>query len=121
MSWNANTQKINPTYVPATCTAIRGSLFWDVLFTGTPPAEFTLDYLVYKNTNSAQPAYGIRMTIKNGVPDFTNGWTILDLKNLPNYNRTPAVPVPPTIFLLGAGLIGIAVLRKRVHGQDNTP
>jgi hypothetical protein len=117
-SWNTNTQKINPTYVVSTGPAITGSLYWDVLFTGAPPADFRLDYLVYRNTSTGNPAFGVSMSIKNGVPNFTSsGWTALDVRHLPGYNRTPAaVPVPPSVFLLGAGLIGVIVLKKRVHG-----
>jgi hypothetical protein len=117
-SWNDNTQKINPTYVLATGNAVRGTLFWDFLFTGQAPADFRLDYLVYNNTNSQMPTYGISMTIKDGVLNFgPGGWTVLDRNNLPNYNRTPAaVPVPPSVFLLGAGLIAVVVLRKRALG-----
>jgi hypothetical protein len=112
-----SSQKINPTYVLATGPAITGNLYWDVLFTGAAPVDFRLDYLVYRNTNSPNPVYGISMSIRNGVPNFTSsGWTVLDVRNLPNYNLTSAaVPVPPTILLLGAGLIGAIVLRKRVH------
>ena len=112
--WNAN--KINPGYIVATGPTITGSLFWDVLFTGTQPLNFSFDYLVYDSRNN-RVAYAVRMTIVNGV--ITS--TYLDPKNLPNYDRTPAgVPIPPTVFLFGAGLIGMAVLRKRVHRKDNT-
>jgi hypothetical protein len=116
-SWNDNTQKINPTYVLATGNPVRGTLFWDFLFTGQAPTDFRLDYLVFRNINSTNPVYGISMMIRNGVPNFTSsGWTTLNLSYLPNYNRTSAaVPVPPTVFLLGAGLIGVVVLRKRIH------
>jgi hypothetical protein len=115
--WNDNTQKINPTYVLATGNAVRGTLFWDFLFTGQAPTDFRLDYLVYNNTNGQAPTYGISMTINNGVPNFSSGgWITLDRNNLPNYNRSmAAVPVPPSVFLLGAGLIGVVVLRKRIH------
>jgi hypothetical protein len=118
LSWNDNTQKINPTYVLATGNAVRGTLFWDFLFTGQAPADFRLDYLVYNNTNSQAPTYGISMTINSGVPNFgSGGWITLDRNNLPNYNRSvSAVPVPPSVLLLAAGLIGVVVLRKRIHG-----
>lgn len=117
----SNTQwtsdRINPTYVLSTGPGITGSLYWDFLFTGAAPADFRLDYLVYRNTDSRNPTFGISMTIRNGIPNFTStGWTSLDIRNLPAYNRTSAaVPVPPTIFLLGAGLIGVVILRKKVQ------
>lgn len=112
--WNA--QQINPTYVLATGPKTTGNMFWDVLFTGAAPTEFRLDYLGYKDNGNM--SYGTTLTIKNGV--VTN-WAQLNLNNLPNYGRTPVVtPVPPTVFLLGAGLIGMAVLRKRVRSKDIT-
>ncbi len=111
--WSAD--KINQTYVVATGPAMTGSLFWDFLFTGTAPKKnFRLDYLVYTNSNS--PAFGISMSIDKGVPKFNpSGWTSLNLNNLPSYNRSPvAAPVPPSVFLLGPGLIGVVALRKKV-------
>jgi hypothetical protein len=113
--WSSD--KMNPTYVLATGSAITTGnlLFWDVLFTGTAPKSFRLDYLVY--TNDSNPAFGLRLKIKDGQLNINpNGWTVLNLNNLPNYSRTPAaVPVPPSVFLLGAGLIGVVILRKRIH------
>ncbi|MBA4391051.1 MAG: hypothetical protein C0399_08945 [Syntrophus sp. (in: bacteria)] len=115
--WTAQT--VNPTYVSATGPKVTDTMFWNSLFTGTVPKDFRLDYLVYDTNNGSQLKlrYGISMNIKNGIPDVSsNGWTALDLKNLPSYNRTPAaVPIPPTVLLLGAGLIGVVVLRKRIH------
>jgi hypothetical protein len=113
--WSSD--KINSTYILATGPRITGSLYWDFLFTGTVPADFSLDYLVYRNIDSSYPAFGISMTIKNGIPHFTSsGWTSLDITNLPAHNRTSAaVPVPPAIFLLGAGLVGVVMLRKKVQ------
>lgn len=32
-----------------------------------------------------------------------------------DYNPGPAVPIPPSIFLLGAGLLGLVTIRKRSH------
>lgn len=110
-------QVVNPTYLLAAGPEVKNdTLFWDVLFSGTAPKkDFRLDYLVYES--GSNPVYGISMDIKKGKPVFnSSGWTALDLRNLPNYNRAPAaVPIPPTIFLLGVGLIGVVFLRKRVH------
>jgi len=111
--WTAT--KINPTYVLATGPKV-GSLYFDVLFSGNAPSEFRLDYLVYTN-NKSKPVYAISMTIVNGVPNFTqgSGWVALDPKHLPDYNRNP-VPLPPTVWLFGAGLVGAFVFRKKMAG-----
>jgi hypothetical protein len=116
-SWNVNTHIINPTYVLATGNAVSGTLYWDVLFTGNVPQNFRLDYFIY--TTAGDPAFGLRLKIKDGQlnTNSNSGWTPLILGNLPDYNRAPAaVPIPPTVFLLGTGIISAVVVRKRVHG-----
>jgi hypothetical protein len=111
--WTAT--KINPTYVLATGPSV-GSLYWNLLFSGNAPSEFRLDYLVYTG-NKNKPVYAVSMTIVNGVPNFSqgSGWVALDPKHLPDYNRNP-VPLPPTVWLLGAGLVGAFVFRKKMAG-----
>lgn len=109
-SWSAS--KINPTYVLAQGPSVS-SLYWDVLFSGSAPSTFYMDYLVYGN-NKNKPVYAIRLTIKNGVPDFSSsGWSYLDVNHLPSYNRNP-VPLPPSVWLLGAGLVGAFVMRRKM-------
>jgi hypothetical protein len=116
LSWNTGTTKVNPTYVLATGNTVNGTLYWDVLFTGDVPKNFRLDYLVY--TNDSTPAFALRLKIKDGQlsTNANSGWTPLILSSLSNYDRAPAaVPIPPTLFLMGAGLIGVIVLRKKVN------
>jgi hypothetical protein len=113
--WSAT--KINPTYVlAASTTKTKGTLSWDTLFTGMKTDSFTLDYLVYKNNNNNyNQAYGMRMSTVDGGKTFT--YAMLNPGTFSSYNRSPvAAPVPPSVFLLGAGLIGVVVLRKRVRG-----
>lgn len=110
--WSAT--KVNPTYVVASGPS-AGTIYWDALFTGTAPSEFRLDYLVYDKLNKKTPVFAISMNIVNGVPSFTqgSGWIALDPKHLPDYNRNP-VPLPPTVWLLGAGLVGAIAFRKKI-------
>jgi hypothetical protein len=69
-----------------------------------------------KQENKMNPAFGISMSIKNGMPDFTHGWRALDVRHLASYDRSPvAAPVPPTLFLFGTGLVGTVVMRKRMR------
>jgi hypothetical protein len=81
------------------------------------PADFRLVTLFTGMRTVVNPTFGISMTIRNGIPNFTStGWTSLDIRNLPAYNRaSAAVPLPPTVFLLGAGLVGAVILRKKVR------
>jgi hypothetical protein len=107
-------QRINSNYVVATGPAV-GIMFWDVLFTNSVPGNFRLDYVLY--TDNGLPAFGINMLIPNGTPNFTEnvGWTGMSEPQLQAYSAS-SVPVPSAILLLGTGLVGIAALRKRIHG-----
>jgi len=109
--WTATT--INSTYALATGSGV-GSLLWSLLFSGTAPSEFRLDYLVY-TSDSSNPVYTISMNIVNGVANFTQGtgWVALESGDTPSYNRNP-VPLPPSVWLLGAGLVGAFAFRKKM-------
>lgn len=75
-------------------------------------AKVNLAYLAYTSTGEV---YGTYIDLNRGNWAYTT-ITNLDI-NDPRFDRSGVVtPVPPTVFLLGAGLIGVAVLRKRVHG-----
>lgn len=113
-SWSATL--VNPTYVLLDGSKKLDDLYWTALFSGTAPETFRFDYLVYGNDNKV--AFGINMTIVNGQPSTTqgSGWVALDPKNLPNYNRNP-VPLPPSVWLLGAGFAGAFVFRKKMAKQ----
>ena len=112
-SWSAT--KMNPAYVLATGTGV-GSLFWTLVFSGTAPSEFRLDYLVYASDQS-NPVYTISMNIASGVANFTQGtgWVALDPGEVPSYDRNP-VPLPPSAWLLGVGLVGAFAFRKKMAG-----
>jgi len=113
--WTATT--VNPTYVLMDGPKNLSDLYWTMLFNGTAPKEFRLDYLVYGKNDKV--AYAISMTIVNGVPNFTegSGWIALDPKNLPNYNRNP-VPLPPSAWLLGIGLVGAFAFKRKLSKPD---
>jgi len=122
--WSATT--INRTITPNYALLVgnqktTGTLYWDALFTGDAPDEFSIDVLIYKNaTSNPNSAYGVQyLFTRSGTVWTLTGSTPLDKSTYSKYNRE--VPVPPTVFLLGTGLIGMAVLRKRVHKKDNTP
>lgn len=114
LTWSAN--RVNPTYVSLEGWLNVKDIYWTALFAGTAPETFRFDYLIYGKNDKL--AYAISMTIENGVPNFTqgSGWVALDPKNLPNYNRNP-VPLPPSVWLLGTGLVGAFIFRKKMMKQ----
>ena len=92
------------------------SFSWTDYLTGLQNgAVLELAYLAYTSTGEV---YGTYINFNNGTWTYST-FSPVDI-NDPRFNRT-ITPVPPTVFLLGAGLIGMAVLRKRVHRQDNIP
>jgi hypothetical protein len=110
-NWSAT--PVNSTYVLATGTGV-GSLFWNLVFSGTAPSEFRLDYLVYASDLS-NPVYTISMYITNGVANFTQGtgWVALNPGEVPSYDRNP-VPLPPSAWLLAAGLVGAFAFKRKM-------
>jgi hypothetical protein len=113
-------QMYNIDWVLATNATPGGtsSFSWTDYFAGAQNgAVLELAYLAYTSTGEV---YGTYINFKNGKWTYST-ISPLDI-NDPRFNRTGApTPVPPTVFLLGAGLIGMAVLRKRVHRKDNSP
>jgi len=111
-TWSATL--VNPTYVLLDGTKSLNDISWTSLFSGTVPEQFRFDYLIYDGKNE-KLAYAISMTIVNGVPSTTqgSGWVTLDPNHLPSYNRNP-VPLPPSVWLLGTGLVGAFIFRKKM-------
>jgi len=110
-TWTATL--VNPTYVLMEGKKALQDLYWTLLFSGDAPSEFRLDYLVYGKKNKV--AFGISLAIVDGQVNITqgSGWVALDPTNLPNYNRNP-VPLPPSVWLLGVGLVGAFIFRKKM-------
>ncbi len=111
-TWSATL--VSPTYVLLDGSKSLSDIYWTALFAGTAPETFRFDYLIYTGKNE-KLAYAISMTIENGVPNFTqgSGWVSLKPNEIPNYNRNP-VPLPPSVWLLGTGLVGAFVFRKKL-------
>ena len=110
-SWSSN--RVNPNYVLLQGNSIS-SLTWTGLFTGTAPSTFYVDYLVY-GSNKSKPVYAIRLLIENGS---MTSYSQLDINNLPSYDRN-VVPLPPSAWLLGVGLVGMLVVRRKLRGSNS--
>ena len=115
-TWTVNMPSINYVTAVNTTPGGTGSFEWTLWLTGAQRnAKLDLAYLVYTSTGDV---YGTYINLNKGT------WTFPTISPFdPNDPRfvtlrggLAPVPVPPTVFLLGAGLIGVAVLRKRVHG-----
>jgi hypothetical protein len=112
-SWTA--QMPNTNYVLATNASADTSNFnWTLYFTGNKSgAKLDLAYLVWTSTGEV---YGTYLTKKGNATALTYT-TIAGLNiNDPRFDRTGAtVPIPPAVFLFGGGLLGLAVLRKKIR------
>jgi len=112
---------VNPTYATASGPPATGAVFWTLNFTGSPPATFNFDYLVYTG-NTVVSAYS--MVLNNGTWNSNQntgsggGWSTIvvpDMQTIPsNYDTTP-IPLPGTILLLGTGLLGVILFRRKTQ------
>ncbi len=103
--WNASL--INPQYSLATGPE-AGSLFWTFNFAGPANEPITLDWLAYSGGLLVGDA---RVTFTDSSFNYIN-FTSLN-PNDPNYDRTPAVPIPSTMLLLSSALVGLGLLGMR--------
>ena len=108
-SWT--TQMPNSNYVIATNVPAGTSNFnWLFTFTGTSSDSISLAYLAYTSTNKV---FGQNLYFNYGG---TSGWSypVISNLNVSAYNRTSSVPIPAAVYLLGAGLLGIVGLRRKL-------
>jgi hypothetical protein len=106
----------NDNYIIATNTKAGGTnnFNWIFSFTGTSTDSLHLAYLAYTNSNKVFGQY----------IDFNYGskpsWSFPTIQNLninnPAYNRSSAssVPIPPAVYMFGAGLLSLVGLRKKI-------
>ncbi|MBU1052217.1 MAG: PEP-CTERM sorting domain-containing protein [Proteobacteria bacterium] len=100
-------ERPNSDYVVATNIKGIRDFTWLFSFTGTTEDTLELAYLAYTSTGKVFGSY----------LNFDSGdWSYPTLSNLDEltFNRTTsAVPIPSTVFLFGAGLLGfVGILRN---------
>jgi hypothetical protein len=100
---------VNPTYSVATGPG-AGAVFWTFHFADPYSGPITLDWLAYSGGNFLGDA---RVTFTGGSFSYNN----LINPDPSSYDRS-AVPLPPTVLLLGTGLLGLLGLRRKATGLN---
>lgn len=109
--WTVNTN--SPTHVIATNSSAPTSATWNYQFAGTMPANWTLVWDGYFN---GVFKVGESIAVTNGQiygGPRGNGDYFYDAPRVPDPDLDLAVPLPPSLLLLGTGLVGLGFLRRR--------
>jgi hypothetical protein len=92
----------NSDYVVAVKPAGDTNLNWNILFTSAQSTPLAFDFLAWNGTTVLERAHAVW----NG-----GGWAFTPLSAASgDYNR---VPVPPSVLLMGTGILGLAGLAWR--------
>ena len=101
--WTVN--NINSKFVQATNIAAPSSAGWNYTFAGTGPVyPFTLDWNAYDN--------GVFKVHEHIALDSSGG-----ISGYYDTNPAQMVPLPPSVLLLGSGLLGLGFLPRRKKSE----
>jgi hypothetical protein len=101
---------INPTYALATGPAYSGNFYFTTSATDLT-GPFSFDWVLSNGGTIANG--GTIVGVQSSIYTPGGGWAYTELtKNPPSENRAHA-PLPPTLLLLGSGLVGLGLLRRR--------
>ena len=109
---------INPTYALATGDLFDSSAQGNFYFTTHATdltGPFSFDWVLSSGGTIVEG--GIIVGVQRSIYTPGVGWSYADVTaNPPTENRSP-VPLPPATLLLGSGLVGLVLLRRRQRTQ----
>ena len=100
---------INPTYARATGglfdSSTQGNFYFTTRATDLTAVPFSFDWVLSNHSDI--------VGVQRSIYTPGGGWSYADVTgNPPTENRSP-VPLPPAMLLLGSGLVGLLLLRRR--------
>jgi hypothetical protein len=98
-------QKLSDTHAQATTGTASGQVFWDYVFAGSKSNPWTIDWNAYS---------GSEFKLHEHVSVDANG-TVGGYYDTTPYSAplSGPVPLPPTVLLMGSGLVGLGLLGRR--------
>lgn len=102
-------ERPNSDYVAATNNSGISDFEWLISFTGTPSDSIKIAYLAY---TSKGKVFGSYLDYSSGSWSYE---TISKPKKLTFDRTASAVPIPSTVFLFGAGLLGFVGIRRKCN------
>ena len=96
---------INPQYALATGPAYSGNFYFTTRATDLTAVPFSFDWVLSNHSDI--------VGVQRSIYTPGGGWAYADVTGKPpKENRSP-VPLPPAMLLLGSGLVGLLLLRRR--------
>ncbi len=98
-------QKLSDTHAQATTGTASGQVFWDYVFAGSKSNPWTIDWNAYS---------GSEFKLHEHLWADANGAVGCYYDIIPYSDPLSGpVPLPPTVLLMGSGLVGLGLLGRR--------